>query len=214
MKPSHPPVHQIELRIAALSELFNSMDPTPFHHRDLDRDAVEFLESWALEFPPKCHFRIIVHIETMPAEDPTPLVSEAMRNYFDYKSVLALRNLRLLLIEGRTSLMIGIGFLALCLLGADLLAAFTTNTFFRLLKESLLIGGWVAMWRPLQIFLYDWWPFVRRRRIYRNLGHASVQVLPAKSQSGQLPSRSDPSPARAAPDRTLRKDGGPKDAHE
>jgi hypothetical protein len=33
MKPSHPPVHQIELRIAALSELFNSMDPTPFHPR-------------------------------------------------------------------------------------------------------------------------------------------------------------------------------------
>jgi hypothetical protein len=46
MNPSHPPVHQIDLRIAALSELFNSMDPTPFHHRDLDRDAVAFLEIW------------------------------------------------------------------------------------------------------------------------------------------------------------------------
>jgi hypothetical protein len=41
--------------------------------------------------------------------------------------------------------MIGIAFLALCLFAADLLVAFTTNTFFRLLKESLLIGGWVAM---------------------------------------------------------------------
>jgi hypothetical protein len=106
--------------------------------------------------------------------------------------------LRLLLIEGRTSLVIGIGFLALCLLGADLLAAFTTNTFFRLPKESLLIGGWVAMWRPLQIFLYDWWPIVRRRRIYRNLGHAIVQVLPAKAQSGYWPRRSDSSPDHAA----------------
>ncbi len=86
MKSSHAPVHQIELRIASLSELFNSMDPTPFHHRDLDRDAVEFLESWALEFPPASHFRIIVHTENMPSDDPTPLVSEAMRNYFDYKS--------------------------------------------------------------------------------------------------------------------------------
>ena len=66
MKRGHPPVHQIELRIAALSELVNSMDPTPFHHRDLDRDAVKFLESWALEFPPASHFRIVVHIETMP----------------------------------------------------------------------------------------------------------------------------------------------------
>jgi hypothetical protein len=183
MKPRHPPVHQIELRIAAIAELFNSMDPSPFHHRDLDRDAVEFLESWALEFPPASHFRIIVHVETMPPEDPTSLVSEAMRNYFDYKSVLALRNMRLLLMEGRTSLLIGVAFLALCLLGADLLSEFTANAFFRLLKESLLIGGWVAMWRPLQIFLYDWWPVVRRRRIYRNLGCALVKVLPANARS-------------------------------
>jgi hypothetical protein len=81
----------------------------------------------------------------MPPEDPTQLVSEAMRNYFDEKSVLALRSLRLLLIEGRKSLMIGSCFLALCLFAVDIVVAFTTNTFFRLLKESLLIGGWVAM---------------------------------------------------------------------
>lgn len=181
MKPRHPATHQIELRLVTLSQLFNSMDPTPFHHRDLDRDAVEFLESWALEFPQGSHFRIIVHIEKMPQDDPSSLVTEAMHNYFEYEATLAKRNVRLLLSEGRTSLLIGLGFLAICLIGADLLTLFTTNAFFRILKESLLIGGWVAMWRPLQIFLYDWWPVMRRHRIYRNLGCARVQVLPAKS---------------------------------
>ncbi len=39
MKKKHPPVHQIELRVVQLPELFNSMDPTPFHHRDLDTNA-------------------------------------------------------------------------------------------------------------------------------------------------------------------------------
>jgi hypothetical protein len=182
MKNLQPPVHQIELRIVKLSELFNSMDPTPFQHRNLDADAEEFLETWALEFPLDSHFRIIVHIEQMPQEDPAPLVAASIHNYFEYKSVRSKRNLRLLLLEGRVSLLIGLGFLALCLLGADILAAsFTNNTFLRLLKESLLIGGWVAMWRPLQIFLYDWWPIVRRGRIYRNLGHASVHVVPVKA---------------------------------
>jgi hypothetical protein len=33
------------------------MDPTPFHHRNLDADAEEFLENWALEFPQNSHFR-------------------------------------------------------------------------------------------------------------------------------------------------------------
>ena len=178
MKKHQPPVHQIELRIVKLAELFNSMDPTPFQHRNLDTDAEEFLETWALEFPQNSHFRIVVHIEQMPKEDPAPLVAEAIHNYFNYKSVRSKRKLRLLLLEGRTSLLIGLGFLALCLLGADILAAsFANNTFFRLLKESLLIGGWVAMWRPMQIFLYEWWPIVRRGRIYRSLGRANVRVV-------------------------------------
>ena len=180
-KKGHPPVHQIEMRIATLSQLFNSMDPTPFHHRDLDTNAERFLETWALEFSQASHFRIIVHIEQMPPEDPAALVTEAIHNHFEYKSVLARRKLRVLLLEGRTSLLIGLGFLALSVLGADLLVAFADNTFFKLLKESLLIGGWVAMWRPMQIFLYEWWPIIRRGRIYRNLGRASVQVTPAKS---------------------------------
>ena len=86
MTKTHPPVHQIELRIVKLSELFNSMDPTPFHHRNLDTDAEEFLESWALEFPQDSHLKIIVHIEQMPQEDPSQLVTEAIHNYFKYKS--------------------------------------------------------------------------------------------------------------------------------
>lgn len=181
MKASHPPIHQIEMRIAELSQLFNSMDPTPFHHRDLDTNAERYLESWALEFSQASHFRIIVHIEEMPQENPAPLVAEAIHNHFEYKSVLAKRKLRLLLQEGHTSLLIGLGFLGVCLLGADLLSGFSNSTFLKILKESLLIGGWVAMWRPMQIYLYEWWPIVRRGRIYRNLGRASVHVSPVKA---------------------------------
>ena len=178
MGKKHPPVHQIELRIVELSALFNSMDPTPFHHRDLDIDAREFLESWALEFPQGSHFRIIVHIEKMPLQDPSALVSEAIHNYFEYRAVLARRNLRVMLLEGRTSLLIGLCFLALCLFAADLLSGYASNTFLRVVTESLIIFGWVAMWSPIQIFLYDWWPLVRRRRIYQMLRLASVHVLP------------------------------------
>lgn len=176
---NHPPVHQIELRIATIAELFNSMDPTPFHRRALDAEAEKYLESWALEFPQDSHFRIVVHIEQMPLENPTPLVTEAMHHYFEYKAVLARRKLRLLLLEGRASLVIGLGFLTICLVGADLLTGYATNTFLRLVKESLLIGGWVAMWRPLQIFLYDWWPIIRKRKIYGNLARAAVHVTAA-----------------------------------
>ena len=37
------------------------------------------------------------------------------------------------------------------------------NRFADVIRESLLIGGWVAMWRPLEVFLYDWWPISARQ---------------------------------------------------
>jgi len=179
-KVQHP-VHRIELRVQELAQLFNSMDPTPFHHKDLDPDAEEFIESWALEFPQDSRFHLTVHLGKLPPEDPTALVAEAIRNYFDYKSEMARRKVRVLLREGRTSLMIGVGVLALCLLGAELLAAFGGGTFLKILRESLTIGGWVAMWRPMQIFLYEWWPLIRRSRIYHSLSRAQVLVVQGKS---------------------------------
>ena len=50
-----------------------------------------------------------------------------------------------------------------------------------LLRESLMIGGWVAMWRPLEIFLYDWWPILRERRVYDRLSRITVNIIPADS---------------------------------
>ena len=174
---AHAEVHRIELRLNELAQLFNSMDPTPFHHKDLDRDAEEFIESWALEYPQASRFHITVHLERAPSEDPTALVSEAIRNFFTYKAELSGRQVKVLLREGRVSLMIGIAFLSTCLLAADLLTPFAGGTFLKILRESLTIGGWVAMWKPMQVFLYEWWPLVRRRRIYRGLGQAQVRVV-------------------------------------
>ena len=46
----------------------------------------------------------------------------------------------------------------------------------RFFDEGLIILGWVANWRPVEIFLYDWWPIVRRGRLYRRLSRAAVKI--------------------------------------
>jgi len=43
-------------------------------------------------------------------------------------------------------------------------------------RESLTIAGWVAMWRPMQIYLYDWWPVRRRGKLYQKLSRMHVDV--------------------------------------
>ncbi|MDE2430268.1 MAG: hypothetical protein KGM99_16215 [Burkholderiales bacterium] len=179
-KKSSPPVHQIEIRLSKLAELFNSMDPTPFHHRDLDIDAQEYLESWAMGFSQDSHFRIIVYIEQSTADDPAALVTEAIHNYFEFRATSTRRQLRLMMLEGRTSLIIGLLFLVICLLAADAIPEHATSTLFRVLKTSLGIGGWVAMWRPMQTFLYDWWPLARKVRIFINLSRANIKVFTGK----------------------------------
>ena len=50
------------------------------------------------------------------------------------------------------------------------------GTWAAITRESLTIAGWVAMWRPMQIYLYDWWPLRRRGRVYRKLSRMAVEV--------------------------------------
>jgi len=172
----------IEIRIRDLAQLFNSMDPAPFHHKDLDPDAEDFIVSWAREYPRDSELRIVIHLGKKPAEeDPADLARQAINNYFAYRAEHAQREFRQLMQRGRTSLAIGLGFLAACLLAGDAVGKFGGGTLITIIKESLIIGGWVAMWRPLEIFLYSWWPLRRERRIYEKLARAEVHVLQAAS---------------------------------
>lgn len=186
---SDAPVHRIELRLREIAQLFNSMDPTPFHHKDLDPDAEKFIDSWALEFPPGSRFHITVHVPQAALEqDAGTLVAEAIHNFYEYKAELARRELRQLLRQGRFSLLIGVAFLATCLLAANGIEEIASGTLLRFVREGLTIAGWVAMWRPIQIFLYDWWPLARRRRTFVSLSHAQIHVLAgATAGHGNLP---------------------------
>jgi hypothetical protein len=72
--------------------------------------------------------------------------------------------------------LIGSLFLGTCLLTSHLLQFAETNALGEVVRESLTIGGWVAMWRPMEIFLYEWWPLLRWRRMYENLSCMRVEI--------------------------------------
>ncbi len=177
---SPAPSQHLDLRVHTLAQLFNSLDPTPFLNKDLDREAEAFIENWAMAHPPKSRLHITVHLATKPEEsDPGTLVAEAIHNYFGYKSNLVRGELNQLLRQGRASLFIGLVFVTLCLFAADAVGQPESGTAATIARESLTIVGWVAMWRPLQIFLYDWWPLARRIRIYNALKVSHVRVVHA-----------------------------------
>lgn len=171
---------QIELRIERVAQLFNSLDPSPFQEKDLDRDAEEFIVGWARELKPDAPFSIVVHLPAAEAEtEAARTLGRALSGYFAQRAKRTSSDLKELLRIGRTSLAIGLCVLALCLLSAHLIeTTFGANQFARIATESLVIVGWVANWRPIEIFLYEWWPIGRRRQLYRRLAEAQVILEP------------------------------------
>ena len=152
------------------------MDPSPFHERDLDDDAEEFIVGWAREFPRRDPVSLVVHVNQLPPhEDTQHLVETAVHNYFAYRAKLNRFEFRYLLKRGRDSLIVGLAFLAACVVTSQLLRL-RSGTLSIILREGLIIAGWVAMWRPMEIFLYEWWPLLRRGRLYEKLSRMHVEV--------------------------------------
>ena len=102
----------IELRLKNIDQLFNTMDTSPFHERDLDHDAEEFIISWAREHEKDSELRIKV-ILTHPKNDQDVVrVRESIHHYFEARAAMSKRELSELFREGRISLVIGLTFLA------------------------------------------------------------------------------------------------------
>jgi hypothetical protein len=173
-----PDCSQIEVHVTELRQLFNAMDPSPFRERDLDPKAEEFIVGWARESPPEAPLALLVYLDR-PAGPPdeAPLLREAVHEFFRHRAEETRRRLRQLFRIGRKSLVIGIACLAASLLAGRVLGkALGEEGLGALLRESLLIGGWVAMWRPMEIFLYDWWPIRAEGKLYDRLSVMPVRI--------------------------------------
>lgn len=173
------------MHVSDLKQLFHSLDPTPFRWRDLDPKAEEFIAGWARELSVEAPLALIVRVDQeMPRADQIKTLQEAVKEYFGERANETRRRLRQLFRVGRTSLVIGLVFLATSILLGNLAEDLLRQTRFAgLARESLLIGGWVAMWRPLEVFLYDWWPIRAEVRLFERLSAMPVRVVPSRSTS-------------------------------
>lgn len=169
--------HVIEIRVDDIRRLFNSMDPSPFHERDLDHDAEEFIVSWAGEFPAGAPLTIRIHAANTDDGRDDGWVETAIRHYFAYRAGIQKRELGTLRREAVASLVIGVGFLSVCLTLAHAVAPGAEDGWRAILREGLTIVGWVSMWKPIDTALYRWWPIRRQVRVLRNLAAARVTLI-------------------------------------
>lgn len=171
------PANVIELRLETLEQLFDPFDPFPIPTRDLARGAEDFIVGWAQEMPARAalHIRINLPRNAITLEDGRH-VRAAIAAHFLYRGRRTRSDMHELLTIAQLSLGIGLCVLAVCtglrqlvqsLVGSRAVAGF--------LSDGLVIVGWVANWRPIEILLYEWWPLSRRRRLFARLAAADVE---------------------------------------
>ncbi|HZD44213.1 MAG TPA: hypothetical protein VE134_09185 [Methanomicrobiales archaeon] len=177
----------IEIKLQNVMQLFETLDPSPFFEKDLDRDAEKYITDTVEEFPLAVPLRLVVYLpEREIARAETLDIRAAIHNHFVYRSEGAARELRQKFARGRRTLVIGLAFLLLSLSVNLALSALPETVVTSLVRQGLVIIGWVAMWEPVNIFLYGWWPIRQQEKIYQKIGDMEVVVRPY-SETDVLP---------------------------
>jgi len=167
----------IDVHVGDIRQLFHSMDPAPFRERDLDPKAEEFIVDSARALSRTAPLRLNVRLSgTNSTPEDLAALPQAVHEYFAQRSASTRVDLRRLLRSGFWNLLIGVSFVAAVNLIGDWLGELAGGVF----HESVIIGAWVALWRPLQILLYDWWPMLADARLFDRLAAMEVEVESAR----------------------------------
>ncbi|MBP6534548.1 MAG: hypothetical protein KAZ45_01555 [Arenimonas sp.] len=168
----------LELSIANPMQLFNSMDPAPFRERDLDVEVVAYIIEWAHDTARDAPLGLQVTLTRgSEIENVAAVLADAVHESFRQRASANRRKLRRMFRDGRYSLLIGLCFLTMAIFISDYIGSLISNESSAwLIQESVVIGGWVALWHPLNIFLYDWWPIRAEIRMYERLVAMEVRL--------------------------------------
>jgi hypothetical protein len=169
----------VEVHVREVRQLFDALDPSPFREKDLDPNAEEYIVDSVKELSSAVPCELVIHLDQPTGlSDEDRAIGDALRVHFGRRADLLRRDMRGLFHRGFISLVIGLALLFVCFLsGHYIVRVFGDGGIAPLIRESLVIGGWVAMWRPLEIFLYDWWPILGEKRIRDRLSRVEVRVV-------------------------------------
>ena len=180
----------IEVRIKNEMQLFDARDPAPFRDKDLDEDFVEYVLASAHELKNPKRFHLRIFIGDRPTEShEIPEVSisqkvaspeevaDAIKDYFDYHWDLKKMEFKNHLKRAQIFFWVGVVLLSMCLSLAQNLDQITDVKWVHLLREGLVIFGWVSIWKPIELLLYDWYPVYEKMDLFKKLSMADVDVI-------------------------------------
>ena len=112
------------------------------------------------------------------SENLEKLIVDALQHYCNNKIEKISNDIASLRGQGIRALQRGLLFLAVCLIISTLFdrIEYLPVLVHRFLNEGFLIAGWVGLWYPIELLLYEWSPLKRQKKIYRMIKDMEIKV--------------------------------------
>lgn len=175
----------IEVRIHRLAELFSPLDPSPLPRRALESSAETYIVRCASELPAREPLHLLISCPLSLQARSVEMV-DGIHEHFRRMHARGERQFRRRLRLGTISLGAGLIILAVSVGLRNLLSAGEGRGLATGVAEGLLILGWVAMWRPIEILLYEHWESHLDHAVLKRLAGIAVDFsfLPDPAPSG------------------------------
>jgi len=163
--------HEVRVELASLRDLFRAPEPDPLSGRPHADAGIDRILNKVRPRPRGPVRAMIVLPAKESATDLEARTRAALQQYCDVRIEQGKNDKASLRHEGFATLWRGLLFLALCLLGSRLVGEprYLPGIIGRFLDEGFIIAGWVALWYPLDVLLYQHWPLTREQRLYAQL---------------------------------------------
>jgi hypothetical protein len=166
---------EIKIYLVCPRQMFFDEDGL-YRKRKIRKDAEEFIMEEAKAFPRKTPIKISIYLPAGMAIKKEGFVSSIHR-HFAYCKAKTGRERKRALQHGWRILVIAFVILGIALSLSHMLSnLFPHNSIAGTAVESLNILGWVAFWKPVELLLYDWYPFSRDMVLYTRLEQSEVLV--------------------------------------
>ena len=144
----------IDIRIQRITQLYDSLDPSPLHEKALSHAVENYIVDCAGEHGPDEPLRLVVHVPVSIKEYEIE-ITRAIHTHFQAQHAQCRRRYRRRMRQGMRFLFTGLTVLGTTLLARALLVHPGNSKVLVAISEGLLIVGWVAMWRPIEVLLFE-----------------------------------------------------------
>ena len=178
---------EISLVLRHSNQLFENDLPLPAEHVALSQPVLDFLED-SIEANRDCSvFDLKIY---MPQKDWASFEPRLVDNiaatfdrYFNRHIQKQRHRLSDHFRQARKMFVLGFAFMMLCMLVRTFWVPEDSSTLMSSIREGLLVIGWVAMWKPVEELIFNWWPIKDELRLWESFRRLRASIILYKNEA-------------------------------